>query len=133
MIKRASPKPPKLFRPTDGELAILRVLWERGPSTVRSVQEALGPDTGYTTVLKFMQIMHEKGLLRRDESVRTHVYEAAVPEEATQKQLVRDLIERAFAGSAQKLVLQGLSSKKATREELAEIRRLLDQIEKERL
>lgn len=128
MTKR-SVTPPQLPRPTDGELAILRVLWKEGPSTVRAVQEALGPETGYTTVLKFMQIMTDKGLLRRDDSVRTHVYEAALPEAATQRQLVKDLIDRAFAGSAQKLVLQALSSRKASRTELAEIRRLLDEME----
>jgi predicted transcriptional regulator len=129
MAKRP-PSIPKLPRPTDGELAILRVLWARGPSTVRAVQETLGQDTGYTTVLKFMQIMTEKGLLHRDESSRTHVYAAAVPEQSTQRQLVKDLIERAFAGSAQKLVLQALSTRKATTEELAEIRNLLDAMEK---
>ncbi len=129
MTKRI-PSRTKLPRPTDGELAILRVLWQRGPSTVRTVQEMLGPQTGYTTVLKFMQIMTEKGLLTRDEAVRTHVYAAALPEESTQRQLVTDLIDRAFAGSAQKLVLQALSSRKASREELIEIRRLLDEIEK---
>ena len=129
MANKATSKQ-KLPRPTDGELSILRVLWARGPSTVRAVQETLGPDTGYTTVLKFMQIMTEKALLIRDESARTHVYEAAIPEEATQRQLVKDLVDRAFAGSAQKLVLQALSSKRASREELAEIRRLLDEIER---
>jgi predicted transcriptional regulator len=128
MTKRSSAQP-QLPRPTDGELAILRVLWQCGPSTVRTVQAALGPETGYTTVLKFMQIMTDKGLLRRDDSVRTHVYEAVRPQAATQRQLVKDLIDRAFAGSAQKLVLQALSSKKASREELAEIRRLLDEME----
>ncbi len=119
-------------RPTDGELAILRVLWAHGPSTVRAVQQMLGPDTGYTTVLKFMQIMTEKGLLRRDDSQRTHVYEAALPEETIQKQLVSDLLERAFQGSAAKLVMQALSTNRASAEELAEIRRLLDQMKPRR-
>lgn len=118
-----------LPRPTDGELAILRVLWKQGPCTVRAVLEALGPDTGYTTVLKFMQIMTEKGLLERDDSVRVHVFKAVLPEEATQRQLLRDLIDRAFSGSAQKLVLQALSSRKASKEELSQIRQLLDEME----
>lgn len=122
---------PKLPKPTDAELAILRVLWQRGPSTVRQVQEVLGPATGYTTVLKFMQIMTEKGLLSRNDSERTHVFEPAVPAQTTQRQLVRELLDRAFGGSASKLVLQALSSRKASAAELAEIRRLLDRMEKE--
>ena len=119
-------------RPTDAELQILRVLWQRGASTVREVQEALNETkpTGYTTVLKMLQIMTEKGLVRRNDSARTHVYEATVPEDQTQRQLVRDLLERAFGGSAQQLVVQALSAKKASREELAEIRRLLDELER---
>ena len=108
-MTRVSKRAPKLPHPTDGELAILRALWSRGPSTVREVQELLGADTGYTTVLKFMQIMTEKGLLRRDDSERSHVYAAALPEEATQRQLLGDLVERAFQGSAAKLVMQALS------------------------
>ena len=121
------PKP----RPTDGELAILRVLWQLGPATVRQVQEALNPDkeTGYTTVLKLMQIMHEKGLLTRDERERTHVYRAALSEEHTQRQLVDHLLERAFGGSARQLVMQVLSSRKASSKELAQIRGLLDELE----
>jgi predicted transcriptional regulator len=113
-------------KPTDAELAILRVLWARGPSTVRQVAELLGRDTGYTTVLKLMQIMAEKRLVVRDESARTHVYAAAYTEDQTQRQLVTDLLDRAFGGSAAKLVMQALSTRKATPEELAEIRRLLD-------
>ncbi|MEK7684406.1 MAG: BlaI/MecI/CopY family transcriptional regulator [Verrucomicrobiota bacterium] len=120
---------PSLPRPTDAELSILRVLWQRGPSTVRQVQEELGEDTGYTTVLKFMQIMTEKGLVTRDDSERTHVYQARLPEEETQRQLVSDLLDRAFSGSAKKLVLQALSAKKASAAELAEIRKLLDQLQ----
>jgi BlaI family transcriptional regulator, penicillinase repressor len=120
----------KLPRPTGAELSILRVLWKRGPSTVREVHEALGSDTGYTTVLKLMQIMAGKGLVVRDESERTHVYEAARPESATQRQLVRDLLERAFDGSAAKLVMQVLAARKASKGERAEIRQLLDQMEK---
>lgn len=121
-----------LPKPTDGELAILRVLWDRGPSTVRDVTEALQDErgTGYTTALKLMQIMTEKGLVRRDESRRTHIYEAVVPAEATQRQLVGDLLERAFGGSARQLVLQALSSQKASRADLAEIRKLIDDMEK---
>ena len=120
-----------LPRPTDAELAILRVLWRRGPSTVRQAQEELNQisPTGYTTVLKMLQIMIEKGLVSRDESERSHVYEAAVPEEETQKQLVSDLLERAFGGSARQLVLHALSVKQTSRKELAQIRRLLDDLE----
>lgn len=123
-----------LPRPTDAELAILRVLWRTGPATVRQVQEELNASqpTGYTTVLKFMQIMTEKGLVERDESQRTHVYRATLPEEETQRQLVNDLLERAFGGSAQQLVLQALSVKKASRQELSEIRQLLNEIEGDR-
>ena len=124
---RNGPKP----RPTDRELAILRALWQLGPATVRQVQEALNSDkeTGYTTVLKLMQIMHEKGLLARDESERTHVYRAALSEEQTQRQLVDHLLERAFGGSARQLVMQVLSSRKASSRELAQIRGLLDELE----
>lgn len=122
---------PKLPRPTDAELAILRVLWNRGPSTVRDVHASLGSTTGYTTVLKLMQIMAEKGLVLRDESARTHVYRAAAPEAATQQQLVGDLLDRAFAGSTGKLVMHALTGRRASPDELAEIRRLLDQMEKE--
>jgi len=113
-------------KPTDAELAILRVLWTRGPSTVREVAGVLGRDEGYTTILKLLQIMAEKGLVRRDESARTHVYEAAHSEEKTQKQLVADLLTRAFDGSAAKLVLHALDTGKTSPEELAEIRRLID-------
>jgi predicted transcriptional regulator len=117
-----------LPRPTDAELAILRVLWERGPSTVRQVHEVLSRErpTAYTTALKLLQIMTEKGLVRRDESERTHIYHARLSEEQTQRQLVRDLLDRAFGGSASKLVMQALSARRATPEELGEIRRLLD-------
>ena len=118
-------------RPTDAELAILRVLWQRGPSTVREVMEELSNDrpTGYTTVLKFMQIMTEKGLVRRDEKQRTHVYQARMSEDQTQQQLVGDLLERAFGGSAQRLVMQALAVRQASSEELAEIRQLLNDME----
>ena len=112
-------------KPTDAELAILRVLWTRGPSTVRQVAEALGRETGYTTALKFLQIMTEKGLVVRDEADRTHIYEAAYTQHQTQRQLVTDLLDRAFDGSAAQLVLQALSTNKASPEELDEIRKLL--------
>src|SRR5207248_5567823 len=97
-------------RPTDAELAILRVLWTRGPSTVRQVAEAMGREAGYTTVLKLLQIMTEKKLVRRDESTRTHVYEAAYSEDQTQRHLVADLLNRVFDGSAAKLVVQALAA-----------------------
>jgi predicted transcriptional regulator len=114
-------------KPTDAELAILRVLWTRGPSTVRQVADALGNGTGYTTTLKLLQIMTDKELVARDESARTHVYEAAFSEGETQRQLISDLLERAFNGSAAQLVLQALAAKKASPAELAAIRRMLDQ------
>ena len=118
-------------RPTDAELAILRVLWERGPSTVREVQGRLNRTrpTGYTTALKIMQIMTDKGLLRRDESQRAHVYRPALAEAETQRRLVGDLIDRAFGGSPSQLVMQALSAKRASAEELSQIRRLLDAYE----
>jgi predicted transcriptional regulator len=117
----------KPLGPTDAELAILRVLWQRGPSTVKEVQQVLETTrrTGYTTVLKFMQIMVEKGLVSRDASPFAHVYQARIPWEQTQRTLVADLMERAFEGSASRLVLQALAAKKATPEELAEIRKIL--------
>ena len=116
-------------RPTDAELDILRVLWLQGPSTVRQVHDALtaARQTGYTTTLKLLQIMTEKGLVDRDESSRTHVYTAKLSESHTQRQLVTDLLDRAFGGSALKLVMQALDSKKATPADLAEIRRLIDE------
>src|SRR5918999_4257588 len=120
---------PQAPRPTDAELAILRVLWERGPSTVRQVHEVLvGRDrpTAYTTALKLLQIMTEKGLVRRDETDRTHVYQARLSEDQTQRQLVRDLLDRAFGGSASKLVMQALAARRATAEELGEIRKLIE-------
>jgi predicted transcriptional regulator len=119
---------PTTPRPTDAELAILRVLWERGPSTVRQVHDVLGRErpAAYTTALKLLQIMTEKGLVRRDETERTHIYHARLSEEQTQRQLVRDLLERAFGGSASKLVMQALAAKRASAEELGEIRKVLD-------
>ncbi len=125
MKKIKSPKP------TDAELSVLRVLWRRGPSTVREVWEQLNPRqrTGYTTVLKIMQIMAEKGLLERDERQRSHVYRPRLSQEQTQRQVVGHLLERLFAGSAPQLVMQALAAKKATPAELREIRKLLDEME----
>jgi predicted transcriptional regulator len=123
-MKRTLPKP------TPGELEILRVLWGRGPSTVREVQEALGAqETGYTTALKLLQIMADKGLVARDETERAHVYAANVAEGDTQRQLVRELLDRAFGGSAAKLVMHALSGRQASPEEIADIRQLLDEME----
>jgi len=115
-------------KPTDTELAILRVLWERGPSTVRQVHEVLADtrDTGYTTTLKLMQIMADKGLVTRNESARTHIYSAAAGQEQTEHALVKDLVDRAFGGSAAALVLRALSAKGTSAAELREIRRLID-------
>jgi BlaI family transcriptional regulator, penicillinase repressor len=120
-------------RPTDAELAILTVLWDRGPSTVRDVHEELSKAqaTGYTTVLKLLQIMTEKGLVVRDESQRAHIYEARLSETRTQRQLLSDLAERAFGGSATKLVMQALAGKRASPHDLEQIRRLLDELEGE--
>ena len=120
-------------RPTDAELAILRVLWERGASTVRDVYDELNrhSPTGYTTVLKLLQIMTEKGLVVRDEGQRAHIYESRYGEQKTQRQLLGDLADRAFGGSAAKLVMQALSGRKATNEELNAIRDLLDRLEGE--
>lgn len=117
-------------RPTNAELRLLRVLWESGPSTVREVFDALpDSDAGYTTVLKLMQIMTEKGLVTRDESQRSHVYKAKHKAEQTQRSLVKDLATRAFGGETNKLVMQALKSRKVSAEELAEIRALLDELE----
>ena len=118
-------------RPTPAELEILRVLWDRGPCTVREVQERLeqARPIGYTTVLKLLQIMTDKGLVRRDETARAHVYAARAPEQKTKQQLVRDLLERAFGGSASELVMQALAGRKTSREERARIRELLDRLE----
>jgi predicted transcriptional regulator len=122
------------FRPTDAELAILRVLWDRGPSTVRQVHGALSAarDTGYTTTLKLMQIMAGKGLVTRDESERTHVYTARLGRGETQQQLVTDLLDRAFGGSAAALVMQALKSQPASAAEMAEIQRMIREYRKER-
>ena len=116
-------------RPTDAELSILRILWDRGPSTVRQVHDELArerPAAVYTTALKLLQIMIEKGLVDRDERDRTHIYRARLSEETTQRQLVRDLLDRAFGGSAGKLVMQALATKRASAEELRDIRKAID-------
>ena len=120
-------------RPTDAELGILRVLWQRGPSTVRDVQDALNEvrPTGYTTVLKTLQIMTEKGLVRRDEGQRAHVYEAQFAQHQTQRQIVGDLLNRVFDGSASNLLMHALATKKGTSaEELSQIRDILDEFER---
>jgi predicted transcriptional regulator len=125
---------PSTPRPTDAELAILRILWDRGPSTVRQVHDILGLErtAAYTTALKLLQIMTEKGLVERDERDRTHIYRARLSEETTQRQLVRDLVDRAFGGSSTKLVMQALATKRASAEELREIRKAIDGARNER-
>ena len=117
-----------LPRPTEAELAILRVLWDRGPSTVRHVNDVLSAarETGYTTTLKLLQIMTDKGLVTRDERDRTHIYAARLSQSQTQRQLVSDLVDRAFGGSATALVLQALNAHPASESELTEIQRLID-------
>ena len=116
--------------PTAAELDILAVLWRLGPATVREVHDALDKDNGYTTTLKQMQLMLEKGLLIRSERFRSHVYEAAAPKEQTQQQVAGDLLKRAFDGSARNLVLGALSAQPASREELTELRQMLDEFAK---
>lgn len=122
-----------LPQPTEAELAILNVLWDLGPSTVRCVHERMADQkTGYTTILKMLQIMYRKGLVRRDDSQRAHVYEPVYSKDETQRQLTRDLVRRAFDGSASQLVLQALGNNpQTTPGELEEIRRLLARLEKE--
>lgn len=121
--------------PTDRELAILQVLWEFGDSTVRQIQEHLqtgrrsNTSTGYTTTLKIMQIMFEKGLLKRDDSGHAHIYRAAVTRDRTQRKIVGRMLDQVFDGSAQRLVLHALSARKSTPEELAEIRAMIDELE----
>jgi BlaI family penicillinase repressor len=116
--------------PTEAELDILNILWAQGPSTVRDVHTLISKDTGYTTVLKQMQVMVEKGLLERSERFRSHVYEARAAKEQTQQRLARNLVQRAFDGSAKNLVLGALSAQKVSAAELAEIREMLDRFEK---
>ena len=129
MVLRMSNKP--LQKPTASELEILRVLWSRGPSTVRDVYEALSEKkpTGYTTVLKMLQIMTTKGSVRRNEDQRAHVYEACVPAEKTKQQLAGDVLQRVFEGSASQLMLHALAGHRTSREEIEELRRLLDEHE----
>src|SRR5580704_14545530 len=116
--------------PTEAELEILNILWANGPSTVRDVHTQSSKDTGYTTVLKQMQVMVEKGLLGRSERFRSHVYEARIAKEKTQQRLARNLVQRAFDGSAANLVLGALSAQRVSPAELAEIREMLDRFEK---
>lgn len=124
------PDPPPL--PTDAETAILAVLWRQGASTVREVHDALGKDSGYTSTLKLMQLMFEKGLVVRNERYRSHVYEARAPKEQTQRQIAGDVLNRAFEGSAKSLVLGALAAQPASDTDLAEIRNVLDEFEKRR-
>ena len=121
-------------KPTAGELEILRVLWTRGPSTVREVYEALSEkkSLGYTTVLKLLQIMATKGTVKRNETQRAHVYEACLPAEQTKRQLAGDMLQRVFEGSASQLMMHALAGGKASREEIEEIRHLLDEYERNR-
>lgn len=122
----------KKLKPTPAELAILNVLWDRGPATVREVQYALEDQAvGYTTVLKMLQIMLEKGLVRRDSSARAHVYESAFPAEEVQSRLVENLLDDAFKGSAKNLILRALSVKPSSPEELEEIRKLIDKLDED--
>jgi BlaI family transcriptional regulator, penicillinase repressor len=127
----AKKKTTTLPKPTEAELELLRALWDKGPSTVRAIHQSLSADkeTGYTTTLKILQKMAEKGLVTRDETDRTHIYAPAIRAEQTQRQLVRDLLHRAFAGSPAQLVVQALSERPASPQELAEIRQLLDQLD----
>lgn len=121
-------------KPTASELEILRVLWSRGPSTVREVHDALQEKkaTGYTSVLKFLQIMTEKGTVRRNESQRAHVYEACLPAAQTKRQLAGDMLQRVFEGSASQLMMHALAGRKSSQEEIEELRRVLDEYERSR-
>jgi BlaI family penicillinase repressor len=129
MKKRSKPEEVTQL-PTEAELEILNILWAAGPSTVRDVHTQSSKETGYTTVLKQMQVMVEKGLLDRSEQFRSHVYEPRIAQEKTQQRLTRNLMQRAFGGSAKSLVLGALSSQKVSAAELAEIRELLERFEK---
>ena len=133
-MRKAKREPGQLLpRPTDTELSILRVLWRHGPGSVRETlrrfNQDQGVEAGYTTILKMLQIMSDKGLVERDDSRRPQVYSARLPQEQTQRQLVNDLVDKAFGGSAKDLVMQALASREASEEELAEIERLLDKFE----
>jgi len=118
--------------PSDAELGILTVLWRNGPSTVREAHDALARDTGYTSTLKQMQVMHDKGLLTRSERYRSHVYEASLSREEAQARFAGELMNRVFEGSVRNLVLGALTAKRASAEDLEEIRRMLDRFEKRR-
>jgi BlaI family penicillinase repressor len=126
-------RPPASPLPTSSELEILQVIWQQGPTTVREVYRTLAKDRaiGYSTVLKFMQIMTEKGTLVRDERVRPQLYRAAAPQSRTQRHIIRDLVARAFGGSSVSLVVQALADRKATPAERAEIRKLLDTLDRQ--
>jgi predicted transcriptional regulator len=132
ILQEVPPMKQNVRRPTDAELTILQVLWDRGPSTVREVYKILhsGKGVGYTTVLKLMQIMTEKGLVERDENCRPQLYRPCLPREQTERQLIKDLADRAFGGSAGRLVLQALEAKKASPGELAQIEKLLNKLER---
>jgi len=125
-MPQREPEPVDDALPTDAEIDILAALWRLGPATVREVHEALRKDCGYTTTLKQMQLMLEKGLLTRSERFRSHVYEPAAPREQLQKQIAGDLLNRVFGGSASSLVMGALAAKPASAEELAEIRRMIE-------
>ena len=129
-IKRGKSHPQPL--PSDGEVDILAVLWKAGPSTVRQVHEALDKGNGYTTTLKQMQLMTEKGMLTRSERYGAHVYEPGVPKEQTQAQIAGNLMQRAFGGSAESLVLGALSARRVSDEEIRNIRKMLDEFEKQK-
>jgi BlaI family penicillinase repressor len=121
-------------KPTASELEILRILWARGPSTVREVHDSMKEkrEMGYTSVLKFLQIMTAKGTVRRNETQRAHVYEACLPAEQTKRQLAGDMLQRVFEGSASQLMMHALAGRKASREEIEELRRTLDEYERSR-
>src|SRR5580700_1356421 len=125
-------RPPQ--KPTASELEILRVLWTRGPSTVREVHDSLQEKKamGYTSVLKFLQIMTAKGIVRRNETQRAHVYEACLPAEQTKRQFAGDMLQRVFEGSASQLMMHALAGRRASREEIEELRRTLDEYERSR-
>jgi predicted transcriptional regulator len=126
-------KTPKIPKPTEGELEILQVIWKNGPSTVREVHDILSlqKEAGYTTTLKLMQILHEKGMVRRKKSGRTHIYESLIRENDIQLQMLDRLLDTAFHGSAMELVLQALGNRTSSEEEIQQIRNFLDQLEGE--
>ncbi|OQP65626.1 BlaI/MecI/CopY family transcriptional regulator [Niastella populi] len=123
----------KTIKPTESELEILQILWKKGNASVREVHEELlqTKEAGYTTTLKLMQIMHEKGLVKRDDSIKTHIYQAAVSKEKTQKHLLNKMIDTVFGGSPGELVMQALGNHKASAEELEEIQKILDNLKKQ--